>query len=298
MATTDKDDSPRPAPTAANGATPPRMASSRDIAWLGGGLMLLALLLAYLLVSVWPPAAAELAKDPKLAGVKLLWILHERLEVSADVRLLMLVMVAGGLGSFIHTATSFTDFVGNEKLTRSWIWWYLLKPFIGMALAVLFYVVVRGGFMSTGAGADSLNLYGIAALAGMAGMFSKQATDKLSEVFNSLFRTSPDGGDAKRKDDLSNLAPALTALEPASMTIGSTALDLVAKGGNFVRSSVVRVNDANRPTVFKDDTRLQITLTPDDVANEGSLAVTVFTPMPGGGTSPPLALPVAAPQQP
>lgn len=212
MATAGSDDTPQP-PPAPGAAAIARMASSRDIAWLGGGLIVLGLLLAYLLASVWPPNADVLKGDATVAAIQLLWIGHEPLKVSGDVRLLLLVMVAGGLGSFIHTATSFSDFVGNEKLTRSWIWWYLLKPFIGMALAVIFYVVVRGGFMSPNSSAGDLNLYGIAALAGMTGMFSKQATDKLSEVFGTMFRTAPGGGDAKRKDDLSNLAPSLAALE-------------------------------------------------------------------------------------
>jgi hypothetical protein len=38
-------------------------------------------------------------------------------------------------------------------------------------------------------GADGLSPYGVAAIAGLAGLFSKQATDKLREVFENLFKT-------------------------------------------------------------------------------------------------------------
>jgi hypothetical protein len=41
-------------------------------------------------------------------------------------------------------------------------------------------------------------------------MFSKQATDKLSEVFGTLFQTKTGAGDEKRKDSLENGKPAET----------------------------------------------------------------------------------------
>lgn len=124
------------------------------------------------------------------------------MEHSFEVRLLLLVLLAGALGSYIHAATSFIDYVGNRKLYPNWVWWYLLRPFVGMALALVFYFVVRGGFISPQAGGNDMNPFGIAALAGLVGMFSQQATDKLSEVFKTLFRTGPAHGDEKRKDSL------------------------------------------------------------------------------------------------
>src|SRR5437879_3667123 len=42
--------------------------------------------------------------------------------------------LAGALGSYIHIATSFVDYAGRRKLTLSWGWWYVLRPFIGAAL--------------------------------------------------------------------------------------------------------------------------------------------------------------------
>jgi len=48
---------------------------------------------------------------------------------------------------------------------------------------------VRGGLIGGSTGADALSPYGVAAIAGLAGLFSKQATDKLREVFENLFRT-------------------------------------------------------------------------------------------------------------
>jgi hypothetical protein len=41
-------------------------------------------------------------------------------------------------------------------------------------------------------------------LGGLVGLFSKQATDKLAEVFETLFRTEPGHGDDTREDSLAN----------------------------------------------------------------------------------------------
>jgi hypothetical protein len=105
-----------------------------------------------------------------------------------EIRLLLIVALAGALGAYVHAAQSFVTFVGNRRIVTSWIWWYLLRPFIGMALAEVFYLVVRGGFFASTAQTQAVNVFGVAALAGMAGMFSKEATDKLHEAFKTLFQ--------------------------------------------------------------------------------------------------------------
>jgi hypothetical protein len=143
------------------------------------------LVLVYLLVRLWPgtvPVASQ-------SWVTLAWGKHHRFELWIETRYLLIVALSGAIGSYIHLATSFVDFVGNRRLVRSWTLWYVLRPFIGMALAVLVYFVARAGLITGTGGAESLNLYGVAAIAGMCGLFSKQATDKLREVFENLFRT-------------------------------------------------------------------------------------------------------------
>ena len=101
-----------------------------------------------------------------------------------------LVVIAGALGSLIHATTSFADYVGNRRFHSSWTAWYMVRLIVGTALALLLYFAFRGGFFSGSAQSNAVNPYGIAALAGLAGLFSKQATDKLREVFETLFRVS------------------------------------------------------------------------------------------------------------
>ena len=269
------------------------LASPLQVRALGIGLMLLAIALAYLFACVWPASFG-----PDTAGGKAVTIAFigttSGFATTADVQLLMLVMVAGALGSFLHTATSFADFVGNEKLARSWLWWYLLKPFVGMGLAVIFYLVIRGGLLSGGTEAGKVNIYGIAALAGLTGMFSKQATDKLGEVFTTLFQTKPGEGDDARKGSLANDVPVLTDMVPTRLQTKTDQLSVELKGSLFAHTAVVRVNGTARETVFNSSTSLGAKLVPDDVAADGVLSIVVFNPAPGGGASAPLKMTVAA----
>jgi hypothetical protein len=144
-----------------------------------------------LLLSLWPSTVDA-------DQVKTWW----GATFSREVDLLLLVLICGALGSFAHGARSFVDFVGNRTLRASWSAWYLMYPLIGATLALIFYLAVRGGFMTTNAGANSgkeVNLYGLTAISGLVGMFSKQATTKLGELFSTMFKTDKDDQSLKNK---------------------------------------------------------------------------------------------------
>jgi len=285
-----------PAPTPTTQSEPGKPARPIQIRLMGWGLVALALLLAYLFLVFWPSGLLPNASGGEIQMFHLFGIFvgKDTPPVTLDVRLILMVMAAGGLGSFVHTATSFGDFVGNEKLTTNWIWWYMLRPFIGMALAAIFYLVIRGGFMTAGADTGNhINPFGIAAMAGLVGMFSKQATDKLDEVFTTLFRTAAGAGDAKRKDDLLNPVPGITDIKPQSVEPKTRNLNVAVIGTGFVQGAVARVKGGNRETTFVDATQLTAKLLPEDVDAEGEIEVTVFNPAPGGGVSNPIKLKIA-----
>lgn len=128
----------------------------------------------------------ETVNDPnvktKLAG-----------NINRELDLIWLVLLAGSLGSFLHMAQSYSEYIGNRTIKSSWAWWYSLGPFIGAGLALVFYAAMRGGFMAIATGsnakASELNPFGLVAVAALAGMFSKAATIKLGEVFDTLFKS-------------------------------------------------------------------------------------------------------------
>jgi hypothetical protein len=263
------------------------LASKMQIRVMGWGLILLAFLFAYLFLMLYPSGKPG---DPA-KSFSLFYITATEFKLNFDQQLILMVMIAGGLGSFIHTATSFSDYVGNEKLTVNWIWFYILRPFIGIVLAVIFYLVIRGGFLSAGSGSDNINPFGISALAALVGMFSKQATDKLNDVFNILFTAK---GDEKRKDNLTNPVPNITDIDPKSIEPKTENVVVTVKGTEFVVGTVLNVNGNNRETQFIDATQLTAKLLPEDLENEGELKVTAFNPPPGGGTSPAILIKIAA----
>ena len=194
-----------------------------------------------------------------------------------DERLLLLVIVAGMLGSFVHCATSLADYIGNNRFSRRWTWFYLLRPVIGMALALVFYFVIRGGFLTTSVGATDINPYGIAALAGLVGMFSKQATDKLSEVFSTLFRSGE--GDQKREQPLTPGRPSVpTKVDPAEVIVGSDGQPIVVTGTDFVNESSIYLDDAEQPTTFDSATQLTAQVAKEMFAAPAVFKLTVANP--------------------
>ena len=260
--------------------------SSADRNRLGLYFLCLAIVTFYVLIATWPVVDNDLNNfaDARVFGFNL--------RASPDARLFITVVAAGAVGSLVHGLTSFADYVGNRTLKRSWVWYLVLRTPIGIALALLFYVVLRGGLIAptlssatpdTGTKSHAwtlLNPYGLAAIAAMAGMFSKQATDKLSEVFDTLFKTDRP---VDRRDPL-NQPPMISSADPATLTLGD-ATELAISGQNFSRDCVALVNGETRDVKWQSDTRLAITLLPKDVSAAGDLLVIVRNPGAAGGDS-------------
>ena len=144
---------------------------------------------AFVLWRIWPTGGAS---DPVV-------LLGDRVAVSSDpdARLILIAALSALLGSFVHSATSFATYLGNHKLLRAWVGWYVLRPVIGMALGLVFYFLLRAGLVTTESAA-AVNEFGVAALSALAGMFSKQAADKLEEVFDGVLASSKDAARADK----------------------------------------------------------------------------------------------------
>ena len=107
-----------------------------------------------------------------------------------EVALLKLVLSFGALGGLLHLLTSLGRFVGSRRLERSWALFYLLRPPVGAVLGLLVYLILRMSALGQGgaAGIPAVNVYGVLAFSGLAGMFSRQAIEKLAEAFDVLFQ--------------------------------------------------------------------------------------------------------------
>lgn len=179
---------------------------------LGTYLIVMCVIFSFLLLSLWY-GKVEPSTDPKQTDPEqTIWKARATvfgIMVQPQLRLILLVIVTGALGSYLHTATSFATYIGNRSFVESWYWWYILRPFIGMVLALIFYFALRGGFLLLTSDRNTPNIspFGVGALSGLVGMFSKQATDKLREMFDNLFKTGQGRGDAERTDKLEEMRP-------------------------------------------------------------------------------------------
>ena len=111
-----------------------------------------------------------------------------------------------------------------------------------------------------------------------------------------VFTPAPGGGESSSVSfTVENPAPSLASLSPASGTEGSGAVTLLVDGANFVASSKVLFNGAQRETVFVSASRLAAELPASDLAAAGVASVSVRTPGPGGGDSSPTPFAVLRP---
>jgi hypothetical protein len=139
------------------------------------------------------PSGKAKLPDPELIYFFNGWF---KANIYAETRLLLLVMLAGALGSLMHSLRSLYWYTGNRMMVWSWVGFYLLLPFTGAILSVIFYFVVRGGFFSPQASFENTSPFGFAALSALVGLFSPQATLKLKEVAETIFTKPESGADA------------------------------------------------------------------------------------------------------
>ncbi|MDT0573472.1 hypothetical protein RM704_39550 [Streptomyces sp. DSM 3412] len=186
-----------------DGAADERRLSTVSTALLGLFLLADVVFVCGALVTLWPAvlATVEPGAEPTATARWSPFGLGDW-SLTADTAMLLAVVVCSALGSFVHAATSFATYVGNRRLYASWLWWYLLRAGIGVALALLVYLLLRGGLFAGSSGAGATNPYGFSGIAGLCGLFSKQATDKLREICDTLLSTTGDG-DRDRRDGLS-----------------------------------------------------------------------------------------------
>jgi hypothetical protein len=128
-------------------------------------------------------------------------------------------------------------------------------------------------------------------VAALAGMFSKQASDKLAEVFDTLFRSR---ADEERGDKLEKPELKLAALDPKSVPAGSDDTVITVTGTGFASDAVARFDDGDRKTTVNSATELTFTLLAAEMAAAGEHTVVVVNPAAGGATSTELKLAVTA----
>lgn len=173
------------------------IAKNNELLWtilIGVFLFLTGIMFAIFTYQLWP----ELVTTEKSSYYKIdsyiLWGLFH-VKITGELCLILLVILSSCLGSYVHVTTSFVNYVGNKSFKTSWIWWYILRILIGIALALIFYFTLRGGLLTSQSTDQFINPFGIAGISGIVGLFSRQATEKLREVFDTLFSVKDQGAE-------------------------------------------------------------------------------------------------------
>jgi hypothetical protein len=99
------------------------------------------------------------------------------------------------------------------------------------------------------------------------------------------YNTTSNNNSNQNTEITNNPEPTIVSINPTSSNKGSGAKTITITGNGFVPSSVARVNDSIRSTVFIDNSHLLATLTANDMNRNGGFFITVFNPAPEGGYS-------------
>lgn len=102
-----------------------------------------------------------------------------------EIRLVIVAALFGLMGASVHGLASITAWLSRQKLTEGWGWWYFVRPFIGAAMAVMTYLVIRAGFIQ--GGPSVVDDFAVAAIAALTGLMTDEITKKLRDVLDTLF---------------------------------------------------------------------------------------------------------------
>jgi hypothetical protein len=204
------------------------------------------------------------------AGQESASLFGQQLCLSMEERMFWIVLLSGALGGLVHSLRSFAWYAGNRKLVVSWTAFYMTLPVVGATMAVIFYLVIRGGFFPQAQIAET-SPFGFAALAVLVGMFTEEAAVKLKEVASTLLNP------AEKGKDQATSAPTVSGVDPNTGALaGGT--PVTVKGKSFDKAAQVNFGGkaGTKVVVAADGTQLT-TLTPAG-ASAGAVAVEVVNP--------------------
>ena len=146
---------------------------------ISAAFMIVAALLIYVLVVVWP-AGGEASSISK----KLFWA--QDLNLNADQHLLVLVLLSSALGGIGRSLLELSKRTSAGDLKWRNILSFVAFPVLGAILAMALYVVIRAGFVGFNDD-QALNAYGYLAVALLSGMYAYLVAGRLKKVAESLF---------------------------------------------------------------------------------------------------------------
>lgn len=121
----------------------------------------------------------------------------------------------------------------------------------------------------TPADAKAVNQFGVIAIGALVGMFADKASDKLAEIFDTLFKGADNRGGKLA-------APIIDRLDPATILHGSTAPgDLKINGDRLGTVTQVKFDNVVHPHGAVTEKEITVPLSAADVASQRTIKVSV-----------------------
>jgi hypothetical protein len=154
---------------------------------LGLFLLIIPVILVFFIIDFWP------VKDAANTWSNYTMILG--FYLAFHLRMLVLVLLAGGLGSYIHVATSFSYHIAKGDFKPHWYWWYWMRIPIGATLALVTIMIIQGKLFVPPTANNDATPFTTIGIAALIGLFSRHAVDKLRDIFDVVFNPR------EKKDD-------------------------------------------------------------------------------------------------
>ena len=102
-------------------------------------------------------------------------------------------MFGAGIGSSLATILAYLEHASDKgDFDPAYVPWYIGRPLMGMLLGLIFYFLIGQGLLAVATNKstpESLSEAGLTGIGALVGLFSKEAIEKLRELFNTLFST-------------------------------------------------------------------------------------------------------------
>ena len=130
-----------------------------------------AMLAAYLVVTILLLLSVFIA----------IWPGIEFVQLSSEMRFLLIATLGAGLGSTVFASLSFLDLTIKHRLFDNLARWYLIYPFTGMITGLFVYIAIRVVILKWDSHIDVVKPFTVAVLSALAGFWTRHILHKLKE---------------------------------------------------------------------------------------------------------------------
>src|SRR5919197_2487567 len=212
----------------------------------------------YAIISIWTPESLQ-SLQPKVVNSTKTFVTLPSTTITREKYLVEISALFGVLGASTYGLASATVWIAHNKLERSWILWYISHPLVGGALAIIFYLIIRGGLIQ--GISFAISDFAIAAVSAIIGLITNQAMKKLRDIFDVLFgiKKTEEGkrdepATTTKKEGEANIK---LSIPKSKIKIGEELeikADVTKKDGTYANNIEVIFNISNTGVVaFKND---------------------------------------------